>query len=61
MPAKELRFDGDARDRMLRGIEILANAVKATLGPRISMPRSMRSRASPLNLSSLAGMQAPSG
>jgi chaperonin GroEL len=34
MAAKEIRFDGDARDRMLRGIDVLANAVKVTLGPR---------------------------
>jgi len=34
MAAKEVRFDGDARDRMLRGIETLANAVKVTLGPK---------------------------
>jgi chaperonin GroEL len=34
MAAKELRFDGDARDRMLRGIDTLANAVKVTLGPK---------------------------
>src|SRR5947208_11840839 len=34
MAAKEIRFDGDARDRMLRGIDILANAVKVTLGPK---------------------------
>src|SRR5207248_10430608 len=34
MAAKELRFNGDARDRMLRGIDIPANAVKATLGPK---------------------------
>src|ERR1700682_718633 len=34
MAAKDVRFDGDARDRMLRGIEILANAVKVTLGPK---------------------------
>ena len=34
MPAKQLRFNGDARDRMLRGIDILANAVKVTLGPK---------------------------
>ena len=34
MAAKEVRFNGDARDRMLRGIEILANAVKVTLGPK---------------------------
>src|SRR5213082_3201832 len=34
MAAKELRFNGDARDRMLRGIDILANAVRVTLGPK---------------------------
>jgi chaperonin GroEL len=34
MAAKELKFSSDARDRMLRGIEILANAVKVTLGPK---------------------------
>jgi chaperonin GroEL len=34
MAAKEVRFNGDARDRMLRGIDVLANAVKVTLGPR---------------------------
>src|SRR6201982_2248928 len=34
MAAKEIRFDGDARDRMLRGIDILANAVRVTLGPK---------------------------
>jgi chaperonin GroEL len=34
MAAKELRFSSDARDRMLRGIEILNNAVKVTLGPK---------------------------
>ena len=34
MSAKEMKFDGDARDSMLRGVEILANAVKATLGPK---------------------------
>ena len=34
MPAKEVRFSGDARERMLRGIDILANAVKVTLGPK---------------------------
>ena len=32
--AKEVRFSGDARERMLRGVDILANAVKVTLGPR---------------------------
>ncbi len=34
MSAKEVKFSGDARDRMLRGVEILANAVKVTLGPK---------------------------
>jgi chaperonin GroEL len=34
MSAKEVRFSGDARDRMLRGVDILANAVKITLGPK---------------------------
>ena len=34
MAAKEVRFGSDARDRMLRGVDILANAVKVTLGPK---------------------------
>ena len=34
MAAKEIRFNGGARDRMLRGIDALANAVKVTLGPK---------------------------
>ncbi|MGH6830403.1 MAG: chaperonin GroEL, partial [Methylocella sp.] len=34
MAAKEIRFSSDARDRMLRGIDILNNAVKITLGPK---------------------------
>jgi chaperonin GroEL len=34
MAAKEVKFAGDARDRMLHGVEILANAVKVTLGPK---------------------------
>jgi chaperonin GroEL len=34
MAAKEVRFSGDARERMLRGVETLANAVKVTLGPK---------------------------
>src|SRR5579871_3569890 len=33
MAAKEVRFGGDARQRMLRGVDILADAVKVTLGP----------------------------
>ncbi|MGK2872396.1 MAG: chaperonin GroEL [Alphaproteobacteria bacterium] len=32
--AKEVKFRGDARDRMLKGVDILANAVKVTLGPK---------------------------
>ena len=34
MAAKEIRFNGDARERMLRGVDLLANAVKVTLGPK---------------------------
>jgi chaperonin GroEL len=34
MSAKEVRFGDDARTRMFRGVNILANAVKATLGPK---------------------------
>jgi chaperonin GroEL len=34
MAAKELRFHTDARERMLRGVDILANTVKVTLGPK---------------------------
>jgi chaperonin GroEL len=34
MAAKDVRFSADARDRMLRGIDILANAVRVTLGPK---------------------------
>ena len=34
MAAKEVRFSVDARDKMLRGVDILANAVKVTLGPK---------------------------
>ncbi|HEV7329342.1 MAG TPA: chaperonin GroEL [Bosea sp. (in: a-proteobacteria)] len=34
MAAKEVRFSTDARDKMLRGVDILANAVKVTLGPK---------------------------
>ena len=36
MPAKDVRFSTDARERMLRGVDILANAVKVTLGPKPS-------------------------
>jgi len=34
MAAKDVRFGVDARDRMLRGVDILANAVRVTLGPK---------------------------
>ena len=34
MAAKEVKFSSDARDRMLRGVDILADAVKVTLGPK---------------------------
>src|SRR5436305_5552779 len=34
MPAKDVKFSGEARERMLRGVETLANAVKVTLGPK---------------------------
>ena len=34
MSSKEVKFGQDARDRMLRGVDILANAVKVTLGPK---------------------------
>src|ERR1041384_403573 len=34
MAAKDVRFSTDARDKMLRGVEILADAVRVTLGPK---------------------------
>jgi chaperonin GroEL len=34
MSAKDVKFSTDARDRMLRGVELLSNAVKVTLGPK---------------------------
>src|SRR5262250_2797315 len=34
MAAKDVKFSSDARDRMLRGVDILADAVKVTLGPK---------------------------
>jgi chaperonin GroEL len=34
MAAKEVKFSTEARDKMLRGVNILANAVKVTLGPK---------------------------
>src|SRR5687767_11158948 len=34
MAAKDIRFNQDARERLLRGVDILANAVRVTLGPK---------------------------
>ena len=34
MSAKDVKFSTDARERLLRGVEILNNAVKVTLGPK---------------------------
>ncbi|RWE21182.1 MAG: hypothetical protein EOS41_27050, partial [Mesorhizobium sp.] len=34
MAAKEVKFHSDARERMLRGVNILGDAVKVTLGPK---------------------------
>ena len=34
MAAKEVKFGTDARDRMLKGVNVLADAVKVTLGPK---------------------------
>ena len=34
MAAKEVKFSQDARERLLRGVDLLANAVKVTLGPK---------------------------
>jgi chaperonin GroEL len=34
MAAKDVKFSADAREKMLRGVDILANAVKVTLGPK---------------------------
>ena len=34
MAAKDVRFEADARNRMLRGVDTLADAVKVTLGPK---------------------------
>jgi chaperonin GroEL len=34
MAAKDVKFSVDARDKMLRGVDILANAVRVTLGPK---------------------------
>src|ERR1700752_4854849 len=34
MAVKDVKFHGEARERMLRGVDVLANAVKVTLGPK---------------------------
>ena len=34
MAAKQIRFHSDAREQMLRGIDVLSNAVRVTLGPK---------------------------
>ncbi len=34
MAAKDVKFSQDAREKMIRGVDILANAVKVTLGPK---------------------------
>jgi chaperonin GroEL len=34
MAAKELRFGADARTRMIRGVDLLADSVKVTIGPK---------------------------
>ncbi len=34
MAAKEVKFSSEAREKMLRGVDILADAVKVTLGPK---------------------------
>ena len=50
MSAKDVRFSSDARDRMLRGVDILNNAVKVTLGPKgrnVILDKSYGRRASP--------------
>jgi chaperonin GroEL len=46
MAAKEVRFSDDARTRMLKGVNILANAVKATLGPKGRTVCRLRKRSS---------------
>jgi chaperonin GroEL len=41
MTAKEVRFSTEAREKMLRGADILADSVKVTLGPRVGMSSSI--------------------
>jgi chaperonin GroEL len=47
MAAKEVKFSTDARSKMLKGIEILNNAVKVTLGPKAATWCSTRASAPP--------------
>ena len=50
MTAKDIRFGDDARARMQRGVDILADAVKVTLGPKgrnVVIDKSFGARASP--------------
>ena len=50
MPAKDVRFHEDARHKLPEGVNILANAVKATLGPKgrnVVLERSFGARPSP--------------
>ena len=50
MAAKEVKFSTDARTKMLKGIEILNNAVKVTLGPKgrnVVLDKSFGARGSP--------------
>ena len=65
MAAKDVRFGANARERMLRGVDTLADAVKVTLGPKgrnvvldksFGAPRIIRSRAFAPNLTSFAAM-----
>ena len=44
MAAKEVKFSADAREKMLRGVDILANAVKVTLGPKGRRPKPQETR-----------------
>jgi hypothetical protein len=50
MAAKDIRFGEDARSRMVRGVNVLANAVKVTLGPKgrnVVLERASARRPSP--------------
>jgi len=50
MSAKEVKFSQEAREKMIRGIDVLANAVRVTLGPKgrnVVLDKSFGRRASP--------------